>query len=384
MTTRSFVRTVFVGALTLLVLFVCAGDIVDPWHPYGVFGFSADSRGIVTTVDQYVASRGLHTGDQLDLSRMSLEARIQSTVASTALPGRIIAVSLVSGKQIELVSHIRARSGVDNATDVLAVLVLIAYALLAATLVLIRPTPATWAFYVFSLFFQLNGAQDFQFLSPLLYAGFMVLSSLASAASPVAFFSFALRFPDASPTGFGKIAERVSLFAVWPMLTTWLLCTGIPAFFSTPIPPWVQSVGNILTGVLFLPGIAVLLVRYATSPKNQQSRLRWIVVSFAVAFLPWIMINVVMAVTNIEPPLSLLNMSQAWTIFAPLALGYTIFKHRLFDVRLVVSRALVFGLVTSITVAILALADWALGRWLVEARFQLVAEVLLALCIGIL
>ncbi len=384
MTTRSFIRTIFVVALTLVALFVCAGDIVDPWHPYGTIGFSADPQGVVTTVDHDAASRGLHTGDRVDFSKMSLEARIQSTAASAALPGRTMVVPLVSGKQVEVVSHIRERSVGDNVTDIFSVVVLVAYALLAAMLVLVRPTPATWAFYVFSLSFQLNGGQDFQYLSPVLYAALIVLISLAAAAAPVAFFSFALRFPEASPTGFGKVAERVSLFAIGPMLAVWLLFSNIPALFGTSITPWVQSTSTLFQGALFLPGIAVLLMRYATSPKNQQSRLRWIVASFAVAFLPLIIADAVMAVTNIEPPIWVLNTTQAWMIFAPVALAYTIFKHRLFDVRLVVSRALVYGLLTSVTVAILALADWGFGRWLAESRFQLVAEVLLALCIGIL
>ena len=41
-----------------------------------------------------------------------------------------------------------------------------------------------------------------------------------------------------------------------------------------------------------------------------------------------------------------------------------------------------YGVLTSVTVGLLALLDWAFGRWLVESRFALLGELALALLLG--
>lgn len=102
------------------------------------------------------------------------------------------------------------------------------------------------------------------------------------------------------------------------------------------------------------------------------------------AFFPTIAINFVETELGIFPPVTVINLAQAWLLLAPIALAYTILKHRLFDIRLVVSRALVYGLLMSFTVAALALIDWGFGRWLAESRFALVVELGLAVGIGVL
>lgn len=58
-------------------------------------------------------------------------------------------------------------------------------------------------------------------------------------------------------------------------------------------------------------------------------------------------------------------------------------RHRLFDIRLVVSRALIYGVMMSVVIGALALVDWAFSRWLQESRFALVAELAMALLLGV-
>jgi hypothetical protein len=60
-----------------------------------------------------------------------------------------------------------------------------------------------------------------------------------------------------------------------------------------------------------------------------------------------------------------------------------VLKHRLFDIRFVVSRALMYAVLMGIVVGALALIDWAFGRWLAESRFALTGELVLALLVGV-
>jgi len=71
-------------------------------------------------------------------------------------------------------------------------------------------------------------------------------------------------------------------------------------------------------------------------------------------------------------------------LLAPIAVAYTVLKHRLFDIRLVFSRAILYGVITSITIGLLALVDWGFGRWLAQSRFALVLELALAVLLGVM
>ena len=380
---RPFARTATVLLLTLGALLFNAGDIVDPWHPYGTFGFTTDTAGVVTSVDSYAAARGIRLGDRVAAAKMALDDRVYLTSLAAAAPGRHITVPLVSGRTVMLTAHAQPRSLADNITDILGVLVLITYAVLATVLVLLRPMPATWAFYLFSYYFLYNGAQNLQYFPAWLdIALSFVVSSVSQVVSAVAFFSFALRFPDTRPAGTAAVLERALLFVVLPVLALGYLACNVGILFAAPVPQWLSNIPLAVVVALYLPGIAVLFSRYAWANTADRARLRWVVGAFTIAFIPILADNSAQFVLGYSPSITAGNIAQAWLIIAPVALAYTVLKHRLFDIRFVVSRALVYGFLTTLTVGILALADWGLGKWLEQSRFQMVAEVALAVAIG--
>lgn len=59
-------------------------------------------------------------------------------------------------RSVRVISHVRTRSVLDNVSGVIAVIAIDVYLLIAAALVLMRPGPVTWSFYVFS--HRLRGA----------------------------------------------------------------------------------------------------------------------------------------------------------------------------------------------------------------------------------
>ena len=378
---RLIFRVCVVAFIALSALLYTAGDIVDPWHPWGTFGFDTDGRSVVTDVDASDSAAGLRVGDVIDVMRMPFADRAQLWLHS-AYAGRPIVLPLRSGRNVTLRAHPRMRTLAENITDVVAVIALVIYTILAGALVLLRPTPSTWAFFLFSAPFLWGGNQDGQYL-PLwmnvlqLYLLFPVLQAIA----PMAFFSFALRFPNARPSGGAQRAEQVLWYAVAPILAA-LNHPNLAALLGLTLPRAVIVVVQVAIVALYIPGIVALIARYANSTQDERTRLRWVVATFAIAFLPSVIFTAAEVLSANVISLATANFLEALVVIAPLALAYTILKHRLFDIRFVVSRALIFGFMTTLTVGVLALADWALGKWLEQSRFQLVAEVVLALIIG--
>ena len=379
---RLILRVSVVVFLALGALIYNAGDIVDPWQPWSSFGFSADSSGTIATVDQYAQARGLSVGDAVDLSRMSFNDRLQLGPARSARSGHAIVLPLRSGKSVRLVAHPRPRTFLENITDVAAVLALITYTLIAAAVVLLRPMQATWAFLIFSAAFLYNGNQDLQYFPSWLDVLLSyVMQPLLQALGPIAFISFALRFPNAVPAAQARTLERIAWFAVAPILIA-LNLRSEAFLLAVAYPPTVTNWVQWAIVALYVPGILTLVARYTRSAQDERTRLRWVVATFAIAVLPYVIFTAAQTVFANVISLSIANLVQTGLIIAPVALAYTILKHRLFDVRFVVSRTLILGVMTTLTIGILALADWGFGKWLEQSRFQLIAEVLLALAIG--
>ncbi|HEV7180528.1 MAG TPA: hypothetical protein VGN11_11700, partial [Candidatus Baltobacteraceae bacterium] len=74
---RAVLRVSVVLFIALGAFLFSAGDIVDPWYPWSTFGFTTDSSGTVSTVDEYASARGVRVGDVVNLSAMPLSDRAQ-------------------------------------------------------------------------------------------------------------------------------------------------------------------------------------------------------------------------------------------------------------------------------------------------------------------
>ena len=380
MSGKAIVRVLFIVTITTFMSVMNLADLALPWHPFSTFGFSATNTGIIASVDAIGAKSGLHAGDRIDTRVLSPWDRLRVSYFSGAPFGQTLRLTLTSGRTVTLASHEYRRTTADNISNFFAVLSLFAYFIIAAVLVLIRPSPVTWAFYVFSFSLCFSGTLVFDNAPPLLLFVFQLTLFCSQPASAAAFVSFALRFPDAVPQGWGRVLEHAILFVIGPALVLWAALSVTVSIFSgpMPLPP------PLLSSAIVLTGVGILLGRYATANSENRNRLQWVVAAFSVAFLPMLVIDFIEVGIGTFPEVTIINIAQAWTLLAPAALAYTILKHRLFDIRLVFSRALLYAVITSIVVGVLALVDWAIGRWLAESRFALVLELALAVGLGVL
>lgn len=383
--TRATVRTICVVALTLVALVIEGSDLMLPWHPYASFGFLMTPQSKIVAVFPGT-SPALHAGDTIDLSRMTPADRFifnGASVGRAVEPGRVLQLPLTSGRTVTLTAQTSHRTTVDNVSDVIEVLAMLSYLILAAALVLLRPTPATWAFYVFSYTFCTFAATPNMWPFAVAIPGFALFTT-AAALSPGAFVSFALRFPDTSPYGVGRFLERTALFIVTPLLVAFGLFSAFGYIFAgLATPHWLNSDSDILRVSVYAAGVVALIVRYVFAPDDERNRLRWVVCAFTVAFFPFLSLTFAWrqgVFTNASP--TIVNLCQACAVFAPIALAYTVLKHRLFDIRLVVSRALMYAAMTSFVVGVLALVDWGFSKWLEQSRFATIVELGLTLFLG--
>lgn len=370
---RSVFRLLTVAVLAALVIIPTAIDFALPWHPWASYGFTVNARGRVTSVDPLAARAGLRTGDRilapaglttLALPEVPLAPDGNTATLRIAAPG--------GPRTIILVSHAHPRAFWDNVTNGILTLAVIAIVTIAAMLVLLRPRPATWAFFVLAV-----GASPVAFL-PLEYLPanvdtlFGLLTGNAGVFAGCAFFIFALRFPDVRLRGRIRWLEPALVAA--SLLAAAAISAGVlPGYIAVP--------------ALYAPiagGSLLMIWRLKHAPETERVRLRWIFTAFTFAWIPTLVISFAERVLGIFLPLPIDNIAFSVQVIAAVAVAYTILKHRLFDIRFIVTRAAVFSSVSLIVIGVFMLAEALLADWLREASHATTtaANAIVALSLG--
>lgn len=382
---RSMLRVWCIVLATAVAFAVVAPDLALPWQPWSTLGFFT-VNGAVVAVDAQAARSGLRVGDVVNVERLDTQGRARLfTLQSFAPVGAVLTVPLNSGRSVTLTAHPYPRSLAANVTDVIEVIGLLLYLFIAATLVLLRPMPSTWAFYLFSYVFILSGTGTlfFSTVPPGIEISLKVVIDLMLSVTAIAFVVFALRFPNVTLDGQARQLERILLVAVAPLLAATVLAVDFGyIFWGQRLPQGISVAFQITTRALFATGVLILLYRYAKADDEMRTRLQWVVAAFSVAFVPFFSLDVIGSAFNLVGNVVIGNIASTVSVIAPIALAYTILRHRLFDIRLVLSRALIFGVLTTVAVGTLALADWGFGIWLAQSKFALASEAALALALG--
>jgi hypothetical protein len=95
------------------------------------------------------------------------------------------------------------------------------------------------------------------------------------------------------------------------------------------------------------------------------------------------LLTILQGFMSITPPIWLLNILQSFNILVPISVAYAILKHRVIDVRFFVSRALVYGAITTAAVVTLALLEFFVARSIEARNLGLIVEVAGAVAIGL-
>lgn len=395
---KAALRTFVVVALSVLVLVAGTLDLRRIWSPIGVFGYISNGDGVVTFVrDGFPAAKaGIRVGDAIDLQSTPAHFRYYAAQGFVLTPGQSITFGLIY-KGVRRMVTLTATPQVNEQNEhlyaayrIAAVSVALLYLILGAALVLLRPSLMTWGFFLYCL-----GDTPFAFVVaqvlypfPWPYAFDSVFSQLfgtnvnAGAVGIVGLLIFALCFLNDPMKRW-----RSSALRLMPWLFVILCGLGIFTLYQRS---WVGGPpGEILNRIVFvitaLWSLAVLylfLDTYAHARGENKQRIRWVVVAFGLNLA----IQLVGALTvPVWPgvPIWLLHVIVLSTIIVPLTVAYAVIKHRVIDVRFVVSRTLVYGIVSTGVIGMFVLAEWAAGAWLVNASPTTSVVIGIAVALGL-
>jgi hypothetical protein len=105
----------------------------------------------------------------------------------------------------------------------------------------------------------------------------------------------------------------------------------------------------VLVILSFIGGVAALIVRYRRASDHDRVQLRWVAFGGAVFLVVYIVTQVIGSAVAEHSTAGNAITFLAGAAFAalPIAIGYAILKHRLYDIDVVINRALVYGSLTA-------------------------------------
>jgi hypothetical protein len=365
-----FLRTV---AVVLFAAWFLASDIpqlAQFWHAYGSNPFY--SNGYIGVTRDW---RSVSMADRIDFIGFGLTSAPGVAVVMPAHTGDSDRAEVKTATPLRWTTYDALIAALSYAGTVLLVLV-------SGWLLLYRPSPVTWSFFAFGPFF---GPADWTFsfpvLPPLLAALQALTFSVIAGAALWGCLYFAMVFPSGAGNPIKRFLARWSWLA-WPLLSIhfgWQ--SAIFGAFGIAEPPLLYYIASIVTGLLFLGAIVAMGHTFVVSRGLDRQRIKWVFASFALGILPLVLLFWSNAFL-IQVPVWLVDLGFLMTIFLPLAVAYTVIVHRVLDVNFIVSRAVVYGVLTSIFVGVFALLDWFIGSVLAQTRLALVAEICAAIGLG--
>ncbi len=133
-----------------------------------------------------------------------------------------------------------------------------------------------------------------------------------------------------------------------------------PHPFSTSAAPWNPVLGIMLGALCGLGAIVILLRRFYLARGVVRQQYKWVILIMALLLVAYIADFVVRSTASDYAAITNLAMSVL-IMLLPVAMAVAIFRHRLWDIDIIISRALVYGALSICVVAIYVIAVGWLG-----------------------
>ncbi len=381
-------RTLVVIALSLIV-FVAGGlDFRRIWVPIGQFGYQLNGDDVVVYVaDGSPAARaGMLVGDIVDLPSTPPQFRYYAVEAGTLEANQSITFALRHDGRSRLVTLFAAPQVTETYYAAYRVAVLgvaFLYITLGAVLVLLQPNRMTWGFFLYCLAnapFTFYSAGLF-FAYPWPYIAYPLQWTLTSAGI-VGLLVFALCFLNEPLQGWRSSTLRAMPWLFAALVTFGAYYTYLWGWVGGPPGELFNRAYVAMPAVVLLAVMFLFVETYVRARGQDRQRIRWVVVAFGVNLAIQFAYNF-LGIYWASEPLWVAHVMQLSSVMVPLAVAYAVIKHRIIDVTFVVSRALVFGILTTILVGAFSIIDWFFTDYLRLARLGTVAEVAAVVAFGL-
>ncbi len=388
-------RNIIVALLSLFVLASTLPGLSLLWNsdgtsygPQGSLGFTTDYDGIVKAVHpgSPASLAGIQAGDRIDLRRTSFEDRRFFSPAQARTPaGTFATLWVVHGgleRQVTLVAPAADYPPASKVNIFARTLAALIFVVVGGLLVVLRPSSMTWGFFFYCLGFSPGIAFGglSRFPSAPSHAAYILFTDLLTAAGTVGILVFSLRFLCDTPSPWRRSLERATpyLFALFVFLLAYPdlanLVLGLPA-------EAVQRVMLTLQGAVFALSIFAALQTYLHGRRDDQPRIQWVVVGLCVGIVGTYLGSVLLFSSELpfNPPRWLQSALLTLNVVLPISVAYAVIRHRVLEVSFVVSRALIYAVLTFVVLSLFAFIDWFVGRELEQVRLASYVEIALAI-----
>lgn len=387
---RSIARGFAVGLLVAWVLGTSVANLGFLREPPGTLGMRIDYDGRVKGVDAGLPAgqAGLHPGDRIDLRLTDGQARslVVPAKANIAVGTTVkLWVDRPTGPTPLTLTAIPLPSpGTFQVALVMRRLAALVFVVVGAALVLLRPSPLTWGFFLFCV--GLNPQAFYVTLSRYPSALSNLVVTMADdvliSAAVVGLLVFSMWFGHESIAGWRRAVERSapSLFVFCAVVTAYPdyanLALGLPA---GPI----QTLSLGLRGAILALAIYGLLDTYVRGPLEARQRIVWVAAGLVLGVVGTFTADV-LVFSN--APFALSDEAESALLLLsailPIAVAYAVVRHRVIDVRFVINRAVAYGSLTAIIVLCFSALHWLLGEVLRATRLATAAEIALAIALS--
>jgi hypothetical protein len=396
--------------LAALILYYVGG--FKGYEARGFLPHPADSRGYVSVDYVMAEDTGLRVNDLIRWRSLDLATRLVFVQYRWVTPGKPIVYPVQRGnEQIEITripetdpsgANWPQSSGNPVPLFVLQLFVAVVILVVGTLLVLLRPSKVTWAWFFLSLWIAasvysfkrgLALVAAFSSLPPMLH---LVVSELFNLLQPAAYFGllvFALYFPNRRPLGLLGVIDRLIPY-VLVVVALLYLSFDLLALSCFCAPSWLErTIISFDTAVPIL-ALAIAVVAYVRSHGVERQKIQWIAAAIALALVPYVVPYIVLITgfgSRRNAPVAFNNWYSVvhiehWIVLLyiapPLALAYTILRHRIYDIRFLLGRAIVLTILTSLVVVVFALIDWIFVRKLEQTGLGVIAGIAAVTTLG--
>jgi hypothetical protein len=375
---------VVVGIAALLVAIAGPAMFVNPPTLYAGINPSPKTpigANVIAVVDKHspAYNAGVRTGDILGCLSGRDNERLFDQYAPNLLytPDPISLCALRGGvwRHISFVPKEMPPPGLMYGSFAIAALrlaVFITFLLIGCALVMARPSPMTWILWGYCCGnLPFAAAQGMLlWMTPALYASVALAGTLITFLAAPLLAIFTLLVPDDRiPAGWRGHGIRIMVAATGLYAIFLVFSILLPNVSLGPVPGIVEECFTAIT-------VLLVIARVATMQRHERARFGW--AAFAIMF------GIVCNVVRNEVANNTISIAGGvLTVFMPLCLMYAILRRHVIDVRFVISRGVVYGIITTIIVGIIGLVDWATSAYLSQVRVALAIDAAVTIGLGI-
>ncbi len=380
----------FAAAALAIALNVSAS--VQLFAPPTTFGYRltyTEGYRVATVLPATAAARaGIAPGDHFDLTRSSLHDRIVALEYQPALPGERVTFTVVRDGRARVVTLSAAplpaaESGKALFSPLASFLRLAGFIYIGVALIVLlrRPGRMTWGLFLYLV--SVTDVTLYRF-PEWLFLPTQFASDVLSVAGLVGLVIFAAGFPTGRPTGRRTFLDRYAI-PVGALFAIPNLAWDATALFLGASPAAWMSLGATLGALaLILVAGAALGATYLAAAPWERQRLQWAIAgvlmtfgSNASAWARYWSVTYALATSNVFVWATTLLYA-----IAPFAIAYAVVRQRVFGASFVVSRTVVYTILTASTFALFALIEWFAGSVLEHSGVAIVLVAIAAIVVA--